>query len=219
MPRIFRQYGVDVAACVLKELVLRVENDERYVTVTENAELHRFLHESIFALRECDLAVTLVNDAFDANLLTSNTCTRGRRLSPSAQQRYTRHNTHTMQAKSSDGGRVITHRHRGEREKVQVSVQQVSGKEEHVSGQSKLYTQGWENTAHARRAGLSTDTNTEVDQRIVPHKDICVPVHTKTPSSGSHDCAPTPTTRVYSSGRRAAGGVRLSFERHGSQSW
>jgi hypothetical protein len=67
--RELEQHLVDVSARVLEQFVLRVEHDEGNVAVAQHAELHGLLHQTILALGEGDLAVALVRNADDFDLL------------------------------------------------------------------------------------------------------------------------------------------------------
>ena len=49
------QNGVHVGGGVLEELAIGVEDDQRYVTVAQDAELHGLLHQAVLALGEGDL--------------------------------------------------------------------------------------------------------------------------------------------------------------------
>ena len=66
---VFEQDFVDVSARVLEQLVVVVENDERDFTVAQDGQLHGLLHQTILALGEGDLAIALICDAGDFDLL------------------------------------------------------------------------------------------------------------------------------------------------------
>ena len=53
--RVFKKNLVHVGAGILEQLVARVENNQRNLTVTQNAQLISFLHQSKFTLGKCDL--------------------------------------------------------------------------------------------------------------------------------------------------------------------
>ena len=57
---VFEQDLVDVSARVLEQLVVVVENDERDFTVAQDGQLHGLLHQTILALGEGDLAVSIL---------------------------------------------------------------------------------------------------------------------------------------------------------------
>ena len=67
--RVFEQDFVDVSARVLEQLVVVVENDQRDFTVAQDGQLHGLLHQTILALGEGDLAIALICDAGDFDLL------------------------------------------------------------------------------------------------------------------------------------------------------
>lgn len=53
---VFEQHPVHVAACILKEALRAVEDDQRDVAVTKHAQLVSLLHQPEFALGESDLS-------------------------------------------------------------------------------------------------------------------------------------------------------------------
>jgi len=52
---ILEQDSIHVCAGVLKQLVGTVEHDQRNLTVTQNTQFIRFLHQTKLPLRECHL--------------------------------------------------------------------------------------------------------------------------------------------------------------------
>merc|ERR1719189_954344 len=59
---------VHVSAGVLEQLVVRVEDDDRDLTVAEDGQLVGFLHQTELALGESDLSVSFVGNPLYGNL-------------------------------------------------------------------------------------------------------------------------------------------------------
>lgn len=57
---------------VLDQLVVRIEDDEAYLAVAEDTQLHGLLHQAEAALLERHLTVTLVQNSLDLNLLATH---------------------------------------------------------------------------------------------------------------------------------------------------
>lgn len=57
-----------IRAAVFKELVVRIENDERDLALAQNAQLHGLLEQTILPLVERDVTISVVFDGFDRNL-------------------------------------------------------------------------------------------------------------------------------------------------------
>ena len=69
---VFQEDFVHVGAGVLKQLVLRVEDDNCYLTVTEDTQLVRLLHQAELPLGEGHLSVPLVGNPSDGDLLSTH---------------------------------------------------------------------------------------------------------------------------------------------------
>lgn len=61
---------------VLDKFVVGVEDNKANLTVAEDTQLHRLLHQSESSLLKGDLSVALVGDSFDLDLLSSHGCVK-----------------------------------------------------------------------------------------------------------------------------------------------
>jgi len=66
-------------ARVLVHLVVDAEDQQRHVTVAQDRQLHGLLDEAILALGEGRLAVALVREALDLDLVPAHCCCQARR--------------------------------------------------------------------------------------------------------------------------------------------
>jgi hypothetical protein len=69
---VLEQDLVHAGARVLVELLVRVEHDERDLAVAELGQLHGLLEDAVLALGERHLAVAVVLDALDLDLLAAH---------------------------------------------------------------------------------------------------------------------------------------------------
>ena len=56
----------------LSHLVMRVEDDDGDLTITQHTQLVSFLHQTKLSLGECNLSVPLVRDACDVDFLATH---------------------------------------------------------------------------------------------------------------------------------------------------
>ena len=54
---VFQQHFVHICAGILEQLIATIEDDERYLTVTQHAQLIRLLHQTKLTLCKCYLKI------------------------------------------------------------------------------------------------------------------------------------------------------------------
>lgn len=69
---VLQQYLIHVSACILMELVVGVEDNKSYLAFTKDTQLISFLHQPKLPLRECYLAIALIIDALNVDLLSTH---------------------------------------------------------------------------------------------------------------------------------------------------
>ena len=69
---ILEEHFVHVCGCILEELVMRIEDNDRDFTVAQNAQLVGFFHQTKLSLGESDLTIPLVCNSGNRDLLTTH---------------------------------------------------------------------------------------------------------------------------------------------------
>ena len=69
---ILEENFVHVCGCILEELVMRIEDNDRDFTVAQNAQLVGFFHQTKLSLCESDLTIPLVCNSGNRDFLTTH---------------------------------------------------------------------------------------------------------------------------------------------------